>query len=331
MNQQTSTSTALAERRREAALAEPLATSSIVELTSVTRLEDLDRFQMKVMLHPVHQYAIPTRAKVDGQWKTSYSVGITSDGYDYLNRVMGVQLVQPEQVADKAGNIVPNPIHRPDYDFLRLMGIWRNDLGQLVTYREDIEVDYKKIYADARLNAVWYDKGENGKKHTADEAFELLTDQNGMPMFDDDGNPVYRLDLPASAELKALQTLSQLRRYGIRYAFTVAKTRILKAASGIRRLPIAEPRAVTVSVAGWRDLLQPDERIRQAQLTSKAVWGSAIDRDEALSLTDGELEAVGEDVVDATDHIDQADEQGGPSDEEKAEILAREAEEATQS
>jgi hypothetical protein len=314
----TQQSTAIAERPFGTALEEP----PIRKIAAVTTLDDLTRFQMQTVIHPVHQYEIPvgkrTKTGVDAEgndiWEQPKAVMITSDGYDYLNRIMGVELVQPDTVPDEHGELVPNPIHRRDYVYLRLYGIWRNDLGQMVSYREDVEVDFKRVYEDARLNATWYDSDTwvdrdgtvsevyqrgwrrvRGARHTASECIEFLRDEtSGQPIIDDDGNPVYRLVLPNEAEVKALQTLSQLRRFGLRYAFTVAKTRILKAACGIRRLPKDAKQPQTVSVVGWRDLLNPAQRQAQARETARGVWDSAITPGAVGGLSDVEMSELGE-------------------------------------
>ena len=322
--------TQLARREGEStALADP----SISKIANIVEMEDLVRWQVETTIHPVHQYEIPAgKAQIVGRdehnepiWETPKAVHITSDGYDYLNRMMGVQLVQPDMVPDETGTMVSNPIHRRDYVYVRLLGIWRNDVGQLVTYREDVEVDYQAVYRDARLNAVWYDADEwvnsstgersstrksgqgwsklKGSKHTAAEFITFKRGADGMPVLDDQGNPTYELKLPNEAEVKALQTLFQLRRFGLRYAQTVAKTRILKAACGIRRLPKDRKEPQRVSIVAWRDLLSPAAREEQARRTEQGVWDSAIVPGGTQGLGDDEMqvlretEAAGEDAV----------------------------------
>lgn len=321
----------------------PLAAPVMAELQAVTHLEDLVRFQVGVRLHPLHQYEIsgPREKYLDDEgrekWRETKTVTPSGDGYDYLNRVAGVDLLVPEFVHDQDGQRQPNPIHRRDYVYLRMVGIWRNDVGQLTTYREDVEVDFQRLYDEARMNASWNDDAvwvekdggavhrerprgsrdeverlfeyRKGAKHKAADTIEWKRDEEtGRPILDADGMPTFKLVLPADVELKAAQRLFDLRKFGLRYAYTVAKTRILKVALGVRKLPISQKGSVLISVAGWRDLLRPEERAAQAQKTSAGVWGAPIGED-AKPLTDEELqEHIGEEVIEgefrAVDEVD---------------------------
>ena len=97
---------------------------------------EVEPVEQTVVLPAIYQYSI-------NRYPAGQRVMLTSDAYDYINRVMGVQFYLPPTVNDERGNVVPNPIHRPDYIYLRMVGIWRNDAGQMVSYQEDVEVDYK--------------------------------------------------------------------------------------------------------------------------------------------------------------------------------------------
>lgn len=249
---------------------------------SIARVGEVERIEQSVLLPAIYQYQI-------ARYGQAPKVMLTSDAYDFLNRAMGVQLYQPDWVNDETGKRVRNPIHRADYIYLRLIGIWTNDLGQTVSYREDVEVDFKLVYMDARINS---------------KSARVEMDPDGMPKFSESGMPIVKLD-PAD-ELKALKALSQLRTFGLRYAQTVAKTRILKTASGIRTLPIAQPRSFAIRVVGYRDKLTPEERIKRAEQDLEGVFGRSKRLDENAGLTRDELAEV-EDIIEAGDQTDDLD------------------------
>jgi hypothetical protein len=256
---------------------------------------EVEVVQAEVGIPPHLQYKIKTGSTGKGQSrKDVYKVGLTSDGYDHINRVAGVQIVAPKFVHDDEGRQVLNPIHRKDYIYLRLVGIWWNDIGQMVAYAEDLEVDFLMQYQEARLNARWY-TGEYPNRETHTPELVLGKDANGQVLFNEDGTPVHKLILPEAEELKALQRLYNLRNMGLRYAWTVAKTRILKVATGIKTLPIDEPRAVKVKVYGFRDGLTPQQREERAKQDQEAIFGKALTHGATLS--DAELTEAGLDAA----------------------------------
>ena len=172
--------------------------------------------------------------------------------------------------------MVNNPIHRPDYLYVRMVGVWRNDLGQMVSYSEDVEVDYNLVYQDARINA---------------KSARIATDKDGGVVFE---NGLPKLVLSPEDELRAYKALSQLRTFGLRYAQTVAATRILKRASGISSLPISAPQPFPVKVVGFRDQLTPDQRQAQAEHDLQAMFGKGEVVSEASALTQEEFAMVAE-------------------------------------
>lgn len=246
---------------------------------------------------PKHlQYEVKTGRKQDesGRWNDQYKVGITSDGYDAINRVVGVQFILPEWVHDEVGERVRNPIHRKDFIYLRLVGVWYNDLGQLQAYSEDLEVDFMVMYQQARANAIWYGPEkdpQSGKdlQHKAEMA--IATDGKGEVIWNDDGTPRFKIMLPPEQEMKAYQRLLDLRVMGLRYAQTVAKTRIMKVATGIRTLPLDRAKGIKVKVFGYRDNLTPEQRVEQAQRDQAAIFGRALQAGATLS--DDEMAALG--------------------------------------
>jgi hypothetical protein len=240
------------------------------KILSVSGDNEVERVEQTVVLPAIYQYSI-------NRWPAGQRVMLTSDAYDYINRVMGVQFWQPKYVHDEHGERQLNPIHRPSQIYLRLVGIWRNDAGQMVSYQEDIEVDYNLTYQDSRINS---------------KSMKIVTDKDGAPVFGDNGMPKFTLD--PDDEKKALRALSQLRTFGLRYVQTVAKTRILKTASGIRQLPIEQPRDFPIRVVGFRDNLTPDERIKRAEEDMTSMFGPTTKLDENVGLTSEELATIRE-------------------------------------
>lgn len=251
------------------------------KILAITTSGEVERVEQSVILPPIYQYSI-------NRYPAGQRVMLTSDAYDYINRVMGVQLYQPKYVHDEHGQQQLNPIHRPDYIYLRVVGIWRNDAGQMVSYQEDVEVDFKLTYQDSRINA---------------KSMRVVTDKDGAPVMTEGGIPKIVLD--ADDEKKALKALSQLRTFGLRYAQTVAKTRILKTASGIRQLPIQTPRPFAVRVVGFRDNLTPEERLRRAETDMAAMFGPSAKIEDGAGLTPDEFALVRDLDSDVTEDIER--------------------------
>ena len=242
---------------------------------------------------PAHfQYRVPAGKKEDpntGKKVDAFKVGVTADGYDFLNRFVGVQFLVPDFIHDENGERVRNPIHRKDYIYERMVGIWYNDLGQLQAYSEDLEVDFQILYQQARLNTVWWEGPfGSGVKKTPD--IKLRRDDEGLPLQDEAGNPLFDVLMPDEQELKALQRLFDLRATGIRYAQTVLKTRIMKVATGIRMLPTDTIKPVKYAVTGFRDSLTPQDRINLASKDAEALFGKPMQ--QGSTLTDEEIAAT---------------------------------------
>lgn len=253
---------------------------------------DLEKYDVPVVVPADFQYTIPKWEKIDGKWqKTVGAVGLTSSGYEYLNRVLGASFFLPDMVPDESGNLVRNPIRRRngDYFYLRMAAVWYSPIGQLVMATEDIEVDFMTKYIEDRLNA----KGA-----------VLALGKTG-PELDANGNFVIT-GLDADAELKAAKALQSGRTFGIRYAQTVVRVRLLKMALGIRQLPDPNgygPRQRTINVVGFRDKMDPRERQKLAGENSEAIFGRPA---EVQSISADEMREVErEDVDDAAEKLDR--------------------------
>lgn len=252
------------------------------QIIAVAKKGEVERIEQSVVIPEIYQYQI-------SRYGQAPKVMLTSDAYDYINRTMGVQLYQPDWVHDEHGERVRNPIHRADYIYIRMLGIYWNDLGQMTSYREDVEVDFKLVYMDARINS---------------KSARVEMDDEGQPRFSKSGMPMIKLD--QDDEKRALKALSQLRTFGLRYAQTVAKTRILKVVSGIRTLPIATPRPFAVRVVGFKDSLTPDQRIKRAEQDLAAMFGPGSVVDERTGLSPEEIEQMREiEGLDATEDIER--------------------------
>jgi hypothetical protein len=273
---------------------------------------DVELVTAKVTIPKHLQYEVATGARKqgpDGKWYQPTKVGLTADGYDWVNRVVGVQIIVPKTVHDELGREQPNPIHRRDYVFLRIVGVWWNDLGQMTSYQEDIEVDFKALYQEDRLNRRWYTgKGDDREQHQPE--LVMRVDKAGNPVTGEDGLPAWDLKMPMTEELKSLQRLFNLRNFGLRYAYTVGKNRILKTATGIRSLPVDHPRNVTITVTGMRDGLTPEMRADRAKEDALQMYGDSQALGEGQTLSNAELEEAG--LSEATEEVSEV----GVSDEE---------------
>lgn len=253
-----------------------------IHVQSVALRGDIERVETSVTLPATFQYVIMARKKVNGQWvddPEKSKVGITADGYDYLNRVLGVSFWLPDFVPDEKGDLVRNPIHRSDYIYLRMGAVWYNEAGQLVAATEDLEVDYRQVYLSARLE---------------DRDSEVLLDDHGQPIFDAAGNPMVKLN--AVGEKKAMKALLQLRTMGMRYAQTVLRIRLIKQALGIKSLPPAPDgtlRNRPVRVVGYRDKMDPVARAAAAEKAMDAMFGGKPQpRPDAPTLREDDIASI---------------------------------------
>lgn len=283
-------------------------TGPVIEVGSVAGRGNVERVETTIELPAGFQYVIPGTKKVNGQNVPNDKVGITSDGYDYINRVLGVSFYLPDFVPDQDAVMRHNPIHRSDgYVYIRMGGLWYNEAGQLVGAVEDLEVDPKYIYQSARLES-W-------------DSEVVLHAETKQPIYDADGMPFMKLK-DAAAEKKALKALFQVRTMGMRYAQTVLRVRIMKQATGIKSLPIPAPRPFKLRIVGYRDAMNPVERQAAATTALSALYGRKPDA-KPLSASD----FAGIEGPNAEDQTEQTlleatglaqpmfDEQPAPSDE----------------
>lgn len=228
----------------------------------------------------IRELQVPLPAHM--QYVVNKALQPTSEGYDFLNRYKGVQFVRPDWVVDEEGKRVRNPIHRSDYVYLTLFGIWYNDIGQLVSYREDVELDFQLLYRSKIVNARSY-------------VIDFVIDpETKKPKADAQGFPETTFTIEKHDVLKAQRELFRLRQFGIRAAHTVAKVRIMKTALGIKGLPwragdpasseediwndgskhgwIPRPHIVRIPIVGFRDALTPDERWAQVKAEAEGMY-----------------------------------------------------------
>lgn len=306
MTGNTNTAVAIAKpTKSQMALMAPL------DIQQVAGRGEVERVEVAVTIPANFQYVITTRKNERyqdemGVWRDNWindnKVGLTSDAYDYINRALGASFWLPDLVPNAEGEMVRNPIHKPDYIYIRMGAVWYNAVGQLVSHIEDLEVNYKFVWHQARLESA---------------GARMLLDENGQPQFDQMGFPALKIEdmsYPPKAggrepkvvtaeeqERKAVKALMQLRSMGMRYAQTVLRTRLLKVATGIKSLPIQQPGAFQVSVVGYRDHLDPQERRQQAEQGLAAIYGRKPD---AKPLTHAEMAEIEPDEVET--NLDQA-------------------------
>jgi len=241
------------------ALAKPEAATDIA-LAAYAEGRDLERIVAEITIPPDFQYVITKNVKDDrtNQWhKEVAKVGITADGYEYLNRALGASFWFPKWVHDEQGEPKRNPIHRPDYIYLRIGIVYYNPLGQRISTIEDVEVDFKLMYQDKRANA---------------RSAKPLLGQNGELLWDEAGNP--GLVLSPEDEMKCLRELTRSRAFGPRYASTVGRVRLLKLATGLRSLPaVAAGHSFKVKMVAYRDRLSPEQRVAEAAQTLGDIYG----------------------------------------------------------
>jgi NACalpha-BTF3-like transcription factor len=131
---------------------------------------------------------------------------------------------------------------------------------------------------------------------------EVIRDENtGMPAFDDNGNPIVKLN--DKDEMKALKQFATQRNFGPRYAQSVARVRLLKQATGIRSLPISEPAAFPLKVVGYRDQLTAQQRIQQIATDAAPLYGRP---DDMKPLSAEEMAETGIEENDVEVDIDRA-------------------------
>lgn len=295
----------------------PMPVQSVV---SIARMGEgaraAERLELKVQIQPWMQYVV------------GKTLGITGEGYLYINRLLGVEFRPTEKVPDAEGNLVLNPIHKRDYIYLRLAGWGYNDVGQLSMYVEDVEIDFLLRYQSLIVHSYSYMlKGgtvqsvedDEGSKRTSVKMDGAALMGGAMPEFTVDEKDV----------IKAQRELYRLRNFGLRAAFSVAQIRILKQFTGIKSLPwqkgdpnsseqqgtewdpraqtkvpriLPKPHPVTIGLVAYRDQLTPDERFKRAMeskdvlFTPRPVNPALSDDEEAAIATDAEEHPTENDV-----------------------------------
>lgn len=198
-------------------------------------------------------------------------VGITSDGYLFLNKTLGYDIVLTEEVSDREGQMVRNPIHGPTYAAIRGGIVYRSDFGQLMWSEETVEADFWHVYQDARINTY----------------SAKVVKKDGVPVLDADGFPIF--ELSDDDERAAARTLSALRASGLKRLKTTLDVRLLKFAIGIKSLPIRSPQPVDIRLVTFRDALTPEERREMVQRSAGQIFGgTGIKR----SLAQEEVDAI---------------------------------------
>jgi hypothetical protein len=288
---------------------------------------ELQRWVVRVSLKPKHQYLIRGRSENkggrgdDAEWETEWSASPRAEGYDVLNRVMGVQIHVPPKVHNRRGVEVANPIHDRDYLYHRSIGIGYNDLGQLITVVADVEIDFWSAWQQERLKKITaITKNKVGQNATFDLLFR---DENGMPKLGPGGELIYRLS--DADEFKCADRLFTLRNFGGRQAETIGRRRILAIMSSVRTLWTSTQSAkpalypVELTVVGWRDALRPDERLDRVRSLAQDVFHApiaergdpAVAPDEA-EIIDAAQETQAESVTQSmVGEFDEPDEQPG--------------------
>ena len=150
---------------------------TILSVAQALERPGLERVESVVRIPADYQYAIPrwvhqneiTEKDIivkrgSGSFHAvADKVGLTIDGYDYVNRVLGASFFLPEFVHDENGDMRRNPIHRKDYIYLRLAAVWYTPVGQLVYASEDVEVDFRLAVHGVARNVEEREAGHAGR------------------------------------------------------------------------------------------------------------------------------------------------------------------------
>jgi len=202
-----------------------------------------ERLESKVVIPKDALYNIPkwdpnTRKKIPC-WRPD------STAYDLINRVLGVQFDQPDTIVDESGNTVGNPILRKDYIKLRLGGYWYNSAGLPVRYTEDVEINFWVLFTQKLMRS---------------DSAEITSKKSEHSICIDKENEVY-IKVSAKDYKAAWAFLIEKRSFATRYAYTVAKRRILKTATGVA---VVHPRkignyeAAVIPIVSYRNLMGGD-------------------------------------------------------------------------
>lgn len=181
-----------------------------------------------------------------------------STAYDIINRVMGVQFEQPDTIVDERGETVGNPVLKKDYVKLRLAGYWYNSAGLPVKYTEDVEINFWVLFTQRLMKC---------------DSAAIVSEKAPNSVCIDEDNGVY-IKVSDADYKKAWAFLIDKRAFATRYAYTVAKRRILKTATGVA---VVHPRkigqydAAVIPVVSYRNLAGGDIR-KDAREAAKKMY-----------------------------------------------------------
>jgi len=195
-----------------------------------------------------------------------------STAYDLINRVMGVQFEQPDTIVNEVGETVGNPLLRKDYIKLRLTGYWYNNAGLPVKYTEDVEINFWVLFTQKIMKS---------------KSSKITDKKTANSVCVDDENGVY-IEVSPEDYKSAWAFLIDKRAFATRYAYTVAKRRILKTATGVAIVhprKMGEYEVAVIPIISYRNLAEGDIK-KHAQEA-----GSRIYREEAETI-ESEIEIV---------------------------------------
>ena len=233
-----------------------------------------ERIESKVIIPKDALYNVPKwnaqLKKFEPCWRPD------STAYDLINRVMGVQFDQPETMVNEIGEVVGNPILRKDYVKLRLVGYWYNNAGLPVKYSEDVEINFWTLFTQKLMKS---------------SSSEITNKNDQHSTCIDEENSVY-IKVSKEDYKKAWAFLIDKRAFATRYAYTVAKRRILKTATGIA---IVHPKKVgqyevaVIPVVSYRNLASGDIK-RDAKKATRGMYREEVETiDSEISIVEDQI------------------------------------------
>jgi hypothetical protein len=193
---------------------------------------------------------------------------ITAAGYDKLNQFAGVNRIKPQTLIDDNGDTRPNPYMVRDgvgiqIVVVRLIGIWRNPIGNLVCLDYTLHYDLRTYFTQDMMSK-WMGYGKKASSKPWGTPFDLgktpddtFTNQKVVPM---PSGFELAIDLSNREVMTIMAEHINRQRFAERNAQTICWRNILKSFFAAAKLD----RSNCVSIVTWKQTDKDFDELRGA-------------------------------------------------------------------
>lgn len=260
----------------------------VTQMVKVTQNGTVQAIQSTVSLSIARGEIYMMRGNVGGQWVDKPSM--TALAYDKMNQFAGVSIHQPDTLMMDDGAIRPNPYlhfdehHNLMFVKIRLMGLWRNNVGNLVLRDNTLQYDVQTYLARDAWSKWTGKKSESVKdwgksfpigqvpdEYAADPRWLKIKAPIGV---------VLCCDMQHKDVISLLGEQLQRVTFAERIAQTICRRNLLKQFFGVVS-PAQHGNQYSVSVVSWsmpdRNLSQMADAVRNVREGKIVMDGEVVE------------------------------------------------------